>query len=449
MIRAYRWDDSPDNNVEECRAFKPKPERSLHEFVNKHLEELFGLNLVRSEFTHGSDARPDALAFDKKKKCFVILEYKIGDLSRLAWQLLKYDADITEAMKDAYSIVREENPDKFTIPIHNIQKEGYVIVVSTHFPNGIKKRLSKIGEIHLYEIHFFDGVLVLYKVDDKNWPHGDHVATLWPAETKAPSAENTVLESRQSSTILKLDYNKIKNKPVTLHFPDRKSIDFKSWAAVMRNISQWLYKNGHIYSAEQSTLLTEIRPARRYVKLDSKLFINLNCTAAQMLARIKRLILHIGYKPDGFTITVQGEVAKADVQYDVMTADTRHNINNTPSFAKSIQDLDYPKIKHSKPTKLYFPDGTSASPTKWAQVMREIAEWLHRHRYIKDSKQSNVLGSNVPTTNKGKQYNNVRLARNLFIKLQYNKKDTLQRVQKLLQDIGHEPASFKLVIESE
>ncbi len=449
MIRAYRWEESSEDMIEECRAFKPKPERSLHEFVNKHLEELFGLSLIKSEFVHGPDARPDTLAFDKKRKCFVIFEYKLDDLNRLAGQLLKYDASASEAMKDAYSRVREKNPDKFTTPTHSIRKEGYFIVVSTHFPNDMKERLSKIAEeIHLYEIHLFDGILVLYKIDDENWPHGDHAPIPWPVKIKAPSIENTGLISQHSSIILQLDYNKIENKPVTLHFPDRKSVDFKSWAAVMRNVSQWLYENGHIRGAKQSTLLTEIRPARRYVELANNLFINLNYTAAQMLDRIKKLIRHIGYKPDGFTITY-GNIAKADIRSDAKMGDTLHNISSTSSSATSIQDLDYPKIKHSKPTKLYFPDGTSASPTKWAQVMREIAKWMHRHRYIKYSKQSKVLDSNVPTTNKGKRYNNVRLASNLFIKLQYNKKDMLQRVQKLLQDIGHEPANFKLDIEDE
>ena len=265
------------------------------------------------------------------------------------------------------------------------------------------------------------------------------------------------MTSHAAMSLLDLDYSAVENiNPTVLHFPDGQSARFTRWATVMRDVSQWLYDNGHIISTKQSGLLDADVPATakgkpyNHVKLADNIFINLNYTKLQTVARIQKLLTDVGYDPHGFTIDLPVGEAEAVTGPNEATFSVQYSITAASLYATPIQDLDHQKIKHVKPTKLHFPDATSTSLTSWAAMMREIAKWLHSHGYIRNSKQSDLLEANIPTTSKGRPYrHHVRLASNLFINLHYDRKYTLQRVQKLLTDIGHRPHRFTVILQDE
>ena len=268
---------------------------------------------------------------------------------------------------------------------------------------------------------------------------------------------DTPITSQAVVRLLDLDHHAVENiKPITLHFPDGKSTNFMSWAGVMRNVSQWLYNNGHITTAKQSDLLNANVPATakgepyNHVKLADNLFINLNYIKSQTIARIQKLLIDVGYKPHSFAIALSDKWTGADERPAEAITNVHNTITDTTSSAIHIQDLDHSKIKHFKPIKLYFPDDTSTGLTGWAAVMREVGKWLYNHGHMVHSEQSSLLDTNVPTTSKGKPYrHHVQLASNLFINLHYDRKHTLQRVQKLLTDIGHKPHGFAIVLQDE
>ena len=52
-------------------------EREIQELVEANVEQLFGLQLVKSEFYLGGK-RFDSLCFDEETNSFVIIEYKRG-----------------------------------------------------------------------------------------------------------------------------------------------------------------------------------------------------------------------------------------------------------------------------------------------------------------------------------------------------------------------------------
>lgn len=63
------------NQLDSVKEVPFKLEKDLRKVVEANLETLFGLQYVRSEYAVGA-LRIDTLAFDKKTKAFVIIEYK-------------------------------------------------------------------------------------------------------------------------------------------------------------------------------------------------------------------------------------------------------------------------------------------------------------------------------------------------------------------------------------
>lgn len=298
-IRAYGWEHPWGDKIDECRDSPPNLEKQLHEFLNKHLKDLFGVDLIKSEYKQKPGSRLDALAFDNKRKCFVILEYKTDNLNRLAWQLLRYIKKDSEYVME-YSKAQEKYPDIFTTLIHDIQ-DGYIIVVATNFQDDEIEDLSNIGEIHMYEIHPFDNSFVLYKVDDYDWPKS-HVAPSEPG-----SAYNTA-----ALPILKLNGDKINDtNPAALYFPDGSLVNISEWTKIMAKVAKWLYNNGHITSSNQSDIL-KMQPPTKYngeiyrnIQLADDIFINANYSRVQILKRIQKLLNDIGYRPQDFAVILE------------------------------------------------------------------------------------------------------------------------------------------------
>ena len=64
-------------------------EKQIQKITEDNLENIFGLEFVKSEFTVG-DFRIDTLAFDKESNSFVIIEYKKVKDAGLMGQGLAY-----------------------------------------------------------------------------------------------------------------------------------------------------------------------------------------------------------------------------------------------------------------------------------------------------------------------------------------------------------------------
>ena len=99
-IRAYRWENPIIGSIVQRKKIKIGLEKEdvLRQFVEQNLSGLFRLKLIESEFRLGtqstgdrrSSPRPDTLAFDEEKKCFVVIEYKKEDANRIFKQLSTY-----------------------------------------------------------------------------------------------------------------------------------------------------------------------------------------------------------------------------------------------------------------------------------------------------------------------------------------------------------------------
>ncbi|MDP3035688.1 MAG: DUF5655 domain-containing protein [Methanobacteriaceae archaeon] len=66
-----------NNKLEKVRKLDFKLERDLQNLTEENLDEIFGLELVKSEFQL-NNLRIDTLAFDNDSNSFVIIEYKRG-----------------------------------------------------------------------------------------------------------------------------------------------------------------------------------------------------------------------------------------------------------------------------------------------------------------------------------------------------------------------------------
>ena len=90
----FRFGNPLEHTLVRCEGIKePNLERDLQKFVDKHLQELFQLTLVSSEFRlddSRTSPRPDTLAFDEAKNCFVVIEYKKDERKDGPVQLTTY-----------------------------------------------------------------------------------------------------------------------------------------------------------------------------------------------------------------------------------------------------------------------------------------------------------------------------------------------------------------------
>ena len=64
-----------DNNLTRIKSNPFSLEKEIQDLTENSLEELFNLELIRSEFSL-KNFRIDSLAFDNETNAFVIIEYK-------------------------------------------------------------------------------------------------------------------------------------------------------------------------------------------------------------------------------------------------------------------------------------------------------------------------------------------------------------------------------------
>lgn len=416
--------------------------------------ELFKLKLIKAEFKLGgqsfdgrrSSPRPDTLAFDEEKKCFVVIEYKKEDTDRIYRQLLTYasasdNPDHQMEMIKTYSKMQKENETLTTLNPDEICWNNYYCIyialdISDKLLNNLRA-VRKSNDIRMYEIHLFEGTVILCRVDadDASVDDGLDGASVG-ATTTLPQPRSKPPSHTDPTPILGLSWNiSSTHKPKTLVLPNGKPIDVKSsWSAVLREVACWLADKGHIKDKSQSELLRTEPLSRRssQVQLSNRLYVNLDFVSSDILKRTQKLLTDIDYEPSNFKITLN-ESSKTTTKYVQPTP---------PPDLVSILDLKSNiTIKHN-PATLQFPDGTSTNQLRgWTTVLAKVASWLSKKGHIKEQSQSDTLHAEI---HRKPSHRPVRLANGLYLNLNINAATVLVNAQKLLKDINYEPHSFKI-----
>ena len=131
-----------------------KLEKEIQEIIEDNTEELFGLRLVKSEFTIGS-FRLDSLCFDEETKSFVIIEYKRDKSYSVIDQGYAY---LSTMLNNKADFVLEFNENfKDTLKRDEIDwSQSRIIFVSTAFSSYQKTGVNfKDVPFELWEISRF------------------------------------------------------------------------------------------------------------------------------------------------------------------------------------------------------------------------------------------------------------------------------------------------------
>ena len=121
----------------------------LHQLTQKHLEELFDLELVASE-KQLNNLRPDNLALDKSNNAFVIIEYKNKFDKDVLNQVQRYQ-DLILEKKDEYSKLVDE-----TVDLKNIR----IMIISPKFNS--QQIENAEDNVELWQVSLFDNSEVEY-----------------------------------------------------------------------------------------------------------------------------------------------------------------------------------------------------------------------------------------------------------------------------------------------
>ena len=278
----------------------------MHDFVEKHLNELFKLTLVQHEFyltERKNSPRIDTLAFDVEKNCFVAIEYKKTETKDTATQLTEYVSAIDhEESKRKMMEAGSENGLSYSNSKPNWDNY-YCIYIAFEVSEKLKMRTSALNErVRKYEVHTYDGILVLQRVGIDDRSEDDGLAKVKDASTtktqdQTPADTIVPIRDLDPDTTEKYD-------PHTLLFPDGTSVKIGRWATVLRKVADWLDKNDRIKDKSQSRLLST-RKSSRVVNIRNNLYINVDFIAKDLLSKTKDFLKDINYQPDGFKLTLK------------------------------------------------------------------------------------------------------------------------------------------------
>ena len=174
--------------LEEIRKINFRNERDIQRTVEDNLALFFpSLELVKSECTI-QNTRIDTLAFDKKAKAFVIIEYKTAKRSDIYSQGRSYH-NVLRRNKERCVWLLSKQKNKF-IDLQDVdwQKTRLIFVMPSFTARQIEASDSEdLLDIKLYEIHKYPNQLTMSRVgvaDDESDPD--------PPE---PSTSNTYSEA--------------------------------------------------------------------------------------------------------------------------------------------------------------------------------------------------------------------------------------------------------------
>ena len=139
-------------------------EKEIQDIIENNTEELFGLKMVKSEFTVG-DFRLDSLCFDEETKSFVIIEYKRDKSYSVIDQGYSYLSTMLNNKSDFVLEFNETLED--TLKRDQVDwSQSRIIFVSTSFSSYQKTSVNfKDVPFELWEIsRFSDGIVSLNQV---------------------------------------------------------------------------------------------------------------------------------------------------------------------------------------------------------------------------------------------------------------------------------------------
>jgi hypothetical protein len=141
-----------------------KLEKEIQDIIENNTEELFGLKMVKSEFTVG-DFRLDSLCFDEETKSFVIIEYKRDKSYSVIDQGYSYLSTMLNNKSDFVLEFNETLED--TLKRDQVDwSQSRIIFVSTSFSSYQKTSVNfKDVPFELWEIsRFSNGIVSLNQV---------------------------------------------------------------------------------------------------------------------------------------------------------------------------------------------------------------------------------------------------------------------------------------------
>jgi len=147
------------NNLNEVKEQPFKLERDIQLLFENNLENIMGLQMVKSEFTI-KNKRIDSLAYDRQSKAFIIIEYKKSKNISVVDQGFTYLSLLFENKADF--IIEYNESQKETLKRSDIDwSQTRVVFVSTAFTDNQKTATNfKDIAIELWEVKKYEGGLI-------------------------------------------------------------------------------------------------------------------------------------------------------------------------------------------------------------------------------------------------------------------------------------------------
>ncbi|MDP1553025.1 MAG: DUF5655 domain-containing protein [Methanobacteriaceae archaeon] len=150
-----------NNKLERVKKIDFKLERDLQKLTEENLQEIFGLEMVTSEFQLNK-LRIDTLAFDKESNSFVIIEYKKGVNFSVIDQGYAYLALLLNNKAD-FILEYNEHMDKNLRRIDVDWSQSRVVFVAPKFTTYQRKAIEfKDVAFELWEVNRFSNDTVLF-----------------------------------------------------------------------------------------------------------------------------------------------------------------------------------------------------------------------------------------------------------------------------------------------
>ena len=204
-------------------------EKQIQKLVEVGIGKMFpNLTFLASELPIDRDRyRLDTVAFDEKKRTFVVIEYKNKADRGVATQALAYlnlmsrfRADLKLAYKNKTG--KDESFDWGSM---------YAIIVAPKFDPFLLAASEEFPKLEAYEIKLYENLLLTVR---RVW--GGHDG----------GGESLSESNDQKVALSDLKKKRTKDPPVAIEFPDNTKKHLKTWVDMWAAVAEWLITNGHL-----------------------------------------------------------------------------------------------------------------------------------------------------------------------------------------------------------
>ncbi|MDR0911919.1 MAG: hypothetical protein LBM96_04865 [Methanobrevibacter sp.] len=150
-----------NNNLTQINKTAIGKENPLHNLISENLGSIFGLECIKNEFTI-EDLRIDTLAYDKKNKSFVIIEYKTKKNHDVFAQIFAYLSALKKKKTHFVLEYNKKNKCNFSVDDFNFQQPK-LIIISSDFTKHQKKGSEEFEgiNIELWEVKRYTHKILL------------------------------------------------------------------------------------------------------------------------------------------------------------------------------------------------------------------------------------------------------------------------------------------------